>query len=155
MIVMEHAVRMAAFGGVAAGGFGVLFNLGRVSLVWCMICGALALGVRTLGLDVGWSLEGASLVASAVVTTLCVGVLRRTLGIAGTAVAVAGCIPMVPGAFFAQALLGMFALTSPAMGHPEAVVTTLAIAAVRVMFTLGAIGAGISIPATLLRVRDF
>jgi uncharacterized membrane protein YjjB (DUF3815 family) len=145
----------AAFGAVAAAGFGVLFNFSRTSLLWCAVSGATALAIRTACLDAGWTLEGASLAAAAFVTTCSVGVLRRQLGTSGTPVAVAGCIPMVPGAFLAQALLGMFDLTS---AHPvdlEGTLVTSVVSALRVMFTLGAIGAGISVPVHLLRGRDF
>jgi uncharacterized membrane protein YjjB (DUF3815 family) len=51
-------------GGLAAAGFGVLFNVGLPALPWCGASGALALLVRTLGLRAGWDLEAASLAAS-------------------------------------------------------------------------------------------
>ena len=81
-------------------------------------------------------------------------VLRRPLGPRGSAVALAGCIPMVPGAFLGQAILGMLAVTTP---HPEnaAVILTAIEYLLRVFFTLAAIGAGLAIPAHLLKHRDF
>jgi uncharacterized membrane protein YjjB (DUF3815 family) len=141
------------FGALAAAGFGVLFNFGLRSLLWCAAAGALALGVRTLGLDAHWSLEAASFVA-AVVASCASNMLRRPLGPRGNAVALAGCIPMVPGAFFSQALLGMLAVTTP---HPENAALILASTEylLRVFFTLAAIGAGLAIPAHLLRNPDF
>jgi uncharacterized membrane protein YjjB (DUF3815 family) len=150
---LPHLLHQAFFGAVAAAGFGVLFNFGLRSLSWCAAAGALALAVRTLGLDAHWSLEGASFVAA--VAASCFSVLLRSpLGPRGNAVALAGCIPMVPGAFFGQAILGMLAVTTP---HPEnAVVILTAIEyLLRVFFTLAAIGAGLAIPAHLLRNPDF
>lgn len=152
--LLPHLLHQALFGAFAAAGFGVLFNFGFRALPWCAGAGALALAVRTLGQDMAWSLEGASF-AAAIVTSCAVSILRRQLGPACNAVALAGCIPMVPGAFFGQALLGFFALTAP---NPDDAVVTAIMAVehiLRVVFTLGAIGAGLAIPAQLLRNQDF
>jgi uncharacterized membrane protein YjjB (DUF3815 family) len=151
---MLHLLHQAAFGAVAAAGFGVLFNIGPRRLPWCMAAGALALGVRTLGQQAGWSLEAASF-AAAVADSVAVWLLRRRLGAASNAVALAGCIPMVPGAFMSQAIIGLFAVTAP---HPENETATIVMAMeymLRVIFTLGAIGAGLAIPTHLLKNRDF
>jgi uncharacterized membrane protein YjjB (DUF3815 family) len=145
----------ALFGGIAAAGFGVLFNFRPWTLAWCFASGALALAVRSLGRDAGWSLEAASFVAAFLVTVAATGLLRRILGTYGSAVAVAGCIPMVPGAFFAQALLGLFAMTDPhAAANPAGALNTVAYL-LQVVFTLGGIGAGIAIPLHILRHREF
>jgi uncharacterized membrane protein YjjB (DUF3815 family) len=149
-----HLLHQALFGAIAAAGFGVLFNFGPGSLGWCCASGALALAVRTLGLSAGWSLEAASFAAAAMVTSCAAGLPRRVLGTRAGAVAVAGCIPMVPGAFFAQALLGLFALTSPLGSPPEATVVATVVSTLRVVFTLAGIGAGIAVPLQLLRHRE-
>jgi uncharacterized membrane protein YjjB (DUF3815 family) len=148
-----HLLHQTLFGAVAAAGFGVLFNFGLRSLFWCAGAGALALAVRTLGQDGAWSLEAASFVA-AVATGCAIRLLRGYLGLTGNAVALVGCIPMVPGAFFGQAILGMLAVTTP---HPEnaAVILTAMEYLLRVFFTLAAIGAGLAIPAQLLKNQDF
>ncbi|MBP0651519.1 threonine/serine exporter family protein, partial [Mycobacterium tuberculosis] len=56
---LPRLAHQAAFGAVAAVGFGVLFNFGWRRLVWCAAAGALALGVRTYCQDLRWSLEAA------------------------------------------------------------------------------------------------
>jgi uncharacterized membrane protein YjjB (DUF3815 family) len=148
-----HLLHQAFFGALAAAGFGVLFNFGLRSLAWCAAAGAVALAVRTLGTDAHWSLESASFVAAAAASVFSI-VLKAPLGSRGNAVALAGCIPMVPGAFFGQAILGMLAVTTP---HPEnaAVIVTASEYLLRVFFTLAAIGAGLAIPAHLLKNPDF
>jgi len=70
-------------------------------------------------------------------------------------VAVTGCIPLVPGAFFAQALLGLFALTDPHASPDPAVTLTTVSYLLRAVFTLGGIGAGIAIPLHIVRPREF
>ena len=149
-----HLLHQAFFGAVAAAGFGVLFNFGLRSLVWCGVAGALALAVRTLGQDAGWSLEAASFTA-AVAAGCAVRLLREPLGAAGNAMALAGCIPMVPGAFFGQALLGLFAVTAPHAVNADTTILMALEYMLRVIFTLAAIGAGLAIPAHLLRTREF
>ncbi|PTV95467.1 uncharacterized membrane protein YjjB (DUF3815 family) [Rhodobacter aestuarii] len=152
--LIPHLLHQALFGALAAAGFGVLFNFGVRALPWCAAAGALALAVRTFGQDLAWSLEGATF-AAAIVTSFTVSFLHRQLGPACNAVALAGCIPMVPGAFLGQALLGLFALTAPNVAEPHVLLTDAAVSMIRVIFTLGAIGAGLAIPAQLLRNQDF
>lgn len=154
LAAVPHVAHQAAFGGLAAVGFGVLFNFGWRRLLWCMAAGALALTVRTICQDAGWSLEAASFAAAAVTSCATIA-LKGSIGVAGQAVALAGCIPMVPGAFFGQALLGFLDLTAPAPDDPVMIATQSLAAMLRVIFTLGAIGAGLSIPPHLLRSRDF
>ncbi|MBS1164099.1 MAG: putative rane protein [Proteobacteria bacterium] len=152
--LLPHLLHQALFGALAAAGFGVLFNFGFRALPWCAAAGALALAVRTVGQDLAWSLEGASF-AAAIVTSCSVSMLRKQLGPACNAVALAGCIPMVPGAFFGQALLGFLSVTAPNLVDAEATLILAVQSLLRVIFTLGAIGAGLLIPAHLLRNQDF
>jgi len=145
-----HLLNQALFGAVAASGFGVLFNFGWRDLRWCAASGALALTARTIAQDAGWSLEAATFAAAAAVG--CGGrLLRAHLGIANNALAVAGCIPMVPGFFAAQAIFGLFALTAPHPDNPSKLAVTTMEFALRVIFTAGAIGAGLSIVTHISR----
>jgi uncharacterized membrane protein YjjB (DUF3815 family) len=146
-----HLMHQALFGAVAAWGFGVLFNFGWRDLFWCAASGALALATRTLGQEAGWNLETASFVAAAAVG-VCERLLRARLGIASNALAVAGCIPMVPGSFAAQAIFGLFTLTAPQPGNAAVMVSTMEYM-LRVAFTIGAIGAGLSITTHIFEAR--
>ena len=140
-------------GASAAAGFGVLFNIGFRSLPWCAASGALALAVRTGCLDgLHWNLEAASF-AAALTVGAAVQVLRARTDISQNALDVVGCIPMVPGSFAAKAILGMFALTSTSTVDASETLITAVQFALRVTFTIGAIGTGLAIPTLLLRVR--
>jgi uncharacterized membrane protein YjjB (DUF3815 family) len=152
--LLLQVAHQAAFGAIAAVGFGVLFNLGGRGLIWSCGMGALALAVRTVALSSGWSLEAATFVAAlATATVVSISLYRR--GSAADAIALVGCIPMVPGAFFGKALLGFFALTGPAAANPEVLMVSSSEAMLRVIFTLGAIGAGLAIPSHMTRHRGF
>lgn len=141
-----------ACGAIAAGGFGVLFNIGLRSLHWCAAAGALALAVRTICLESGWSLEGASF-AAALTVGFAVQALRAKTGISQGVLSVTGCIPMVPGSFAAKAILGLFAVAQQTTGDAGAILLTAVQFSLRVVFTIGAIGTGLAIPSLLMRVR--
>jgi uncharacterized membrane protein YjjB (DUF3815 family) len=151
MIAVAH---QGAFGALAAWGFGVLFNFDWRSLIWCSALGALALAVRTFALAGGWSLEAASFTASLAAGAV-VALTSRRRGEGADMIGLAGCIPMVPGAFFGKAILGLFAVTAPAPLHAEETAILAIVAMTRVILTLGAIGAGLAIPSQMSRHRGF
>jgi uncharacterized membrane protein YjjB (DUF3815 family) len=140
------------FGSIAAMGFGVLFNMSRKHLLWCGIAGGVALAVRTVGLQVGGSLEAASFAAALAVGSI-VQMFQERIGVSRNTLDVAGCIPMVPGGFAAKAILGLFALTAPSPVEPDKTLILSVEYFLRVTFTIGAIGTGLAIPSLLLRVR--
>ena len=139
-------------GAVAAAGFAVLFNVSARLLPWCAAFGALALAVRTGCQNSGWALEGASF-AAALVAGGAVQLLRLARpDISQSALAVVGCIPMIPGSFAAKAILGLYALTTGTATDAQAIITAIQYS-LRVIFIIGAIGTGLAIPSLLLRVR--
>lgn len=157
-LVTGHGLlAMTFFGAMAAIGFGVLFNFGWMTLLWVGLGGGLALAVRTIGMDLGWSLEAASLLAAAAVALFVEGVERSWGGLrgAGTALAVAGCIPMIPGNAAAHSIIGLLELTAQNPADPMGTLVTTTSAFLRVVFTIGAIGAGVTIVRSLIGGRDY
>lgn len=148
-----HLLHQAFFGAIAAAGFGILFNFGWCDLPWCAVSGAIALATRTLGQSAGWSQEAASFVAAGLVGGAA-RLLRARLGITGNTLAVAGCIPMVPGSFVAQAFFGLYALTAANPVHPDTTALVALEFMLRAMFTVVAIGAGLSIATHVLNGHD-
>jgi uncharacterized membrane protein YjjB (DUF3815 family) len=147
-----HLLHDTVCGALAAAGFGVLFDIGFSTLPWCAASGALALAVRTVVLSGGWSIEAASLVA-ALVVGLALQLLPSRMADARDALHVVGCIPMVPGGFATKAILGLFAITAQNYTATNETLITAIDNALRVMFTLGALGTGLAIPTLLLRGR--
>lgn len=141
-----HVLHQAFFGGLAAAGFGVLFNTPPRILGLCFASGAFALAVRTL--MQGWFDFGLPL-ASFIAALSLASVDRawqRAQSPQGSVLAVVGCIAMVPGSLAAKALLGLFALVH---AKPENSVIPLVATAENVIivtFTLVAIGIGLIIP---------
>jgi len=142
----------AICGGLAAAGFGVLFNVSFRGLPWCAASGALALAVRTIALGEGLKLEAASFIA-ALAVGIVVQLLPSGIGVSANALHVAGCIPMIPGGFATKAILGLFAITTQGSMVPNETLITALENSLRVMFTVGALGTGLAIPVFLLRPR--
>lgn len=139
-------------GAIAAAGFGVLFNIGFRSLCWCAAIGALALAVRTLCLDGGLNLEGASF-SAALAVGFALQFLHSRTGIAQEVSSVTACIPLVPGSFATKAILGLIAVSHQSTDDAGATLISATQFSLRVVFTIGAIGTGLAIPALLMRVR--
>jgi uncharacterized membrane protein YjjP (DUF1212 family) len=150
---LPYVLHQTFFGGLAAVGFGVLFNIGRRALLWCAVGGAIALAIRTAGLNLGWTLEGASFAAALAVGSG-VQVFQERIGVSRNTLAVAGCIPMIPGSSAAKAILGLIALTATTVQNPDQTLMLSVQSTVRVLFTVGAMGTGLAIPSMLLRVRQ-
>jgi uncharacterized membrane protein YjjB (DUF3815 family) len=149
---LPHLLHHAVCGGLAAAGFGVLFNVSFRALPWCAASGALALAVRTVALGLGWRMEAASF-AAALAVGAAAELLQSRIGVSRNALAAVGCIPMIPGAFAAHAILGLFAVTAQQAGAANETLLTALDNALRATFTIGALGTGLAIPTLLLRVR--
>jgi len=147
-----HLLEQSICGGLAAAGFGVLFNIRFREIPWCAAGGALALGLRTAVVDKGESLEAASFVA-ALALGIAVQLLPARIGLSRTVLHVVGCIPMVPGAFAAKAILGLFAITVAHATETNEMVIAALSNSLHVVLTMGALGTGVAIPTLLLRMR--
>jgi len=149
---LPYLLHQTLFGALAAIGFGVLFNMHSRALLWCGAAGALALAVRTTGLSLGWTLEGASF-AAALAAGSGARLLHARLSFSRNTLGAAGCIPMIPGGFAAKAILGLIALTRTAVQNPDQTLILSVQHGLRVVFTIAAMGTGLAIPSMLLRVR--
>jgi uncharacterized membrane protein YjjB (DUF3815 family) len=146
--VLHHT----ACGGLAAAGFGVLFNVGLRTVTWCAVSGALAVAVRTVALQSGGSLVAASF-AAALAVGAAAQMLQSRIGVSSNALAVVGCIPMIPGAVAARAILGLFAVAAQAPAASGDAVFEALENGLSVAFTIGALGTGVAIPTLLMRAR--
>jgi uncharacterized membrane protein YjjB (DUF3815 family) len=80
--------------------------------------------------------------------------LHARLGLDTNDLAAAGCIPMVPGLFAAEGILGWYALTVPHPDSPAATAATALEFTLRFIFTIGAIATALSITTHILPNRD-
>ena len=138
----------AFFGGIAAAGFGVLFNCPPRILGLCFGSGALALAVRTFAQGHGMSLPAASFIA-ALALAIVDSTWQRAQSPRGSVIAVVGCIAMVPGSLAAKALMGFIAIVSMKQGIDDTLLSTTLVNLLMTTFTLIAIGVGLCVPVLL------
>ena len=148
-----HFLHQAFFGGMAAAGFGVLFNCPPRSLWLGFTFGALALAVRTAGQEFG----GLGLPAASFIAALILAVLNRILeqpdSPRGSVLAVIGCIPMIPGSLAAKGLMNLFDLMRATPGEGFVPTTAAVENLMLVGFTLVAIGTALAIPPLMFPVK--
>jgi uncharacterized membrane protein YjjB (DUF3815 family) len=146
-------LHQAFFGGIAAAGFGILFNAPPRILGLCFASGAFALAVRTTIQGYGASLPVASFAAALALATMD-RTWQRTQSPQGSVLAVVGCIAMIPGGLAAKGLLGLFELIH---ATPESSVIPFVATLENMLivtFTLVAIGIGLIIPTLVYPSRS-
>jgi uncharacterized membrane protein YjjB (DUF3815 family) len=147
-----HLLHQALFGGIAAAGFGILFNSPPRMIVQFFASGALALAIRTAGQATALSLPEASFLAA-----LIIAAVERSLhyfqSTRGSVLAVAGCIPMIPGSIAANGLKNLLALLSANPGDEVLAATNGMKNLLTVAFTLTAIGTALAIPRLLAPIK--
>ena len=142
----------AFWSGVAAVGFAVLFNVPRRTLTGCFLCGAMGHAVRTLLMQTGGSIEGATLAGALTVGSLAFWMARH--GRAPKAVySISGAIPLVPGSFAYRAMIGLITVTTADPASSGTLLTAATINGIRTALILGAIAVGIAAPNLLFERR--
>ena len=140
-----HIIHQAIFGGIASGGFGILFNCPPRIIMHCIGSGAMALAIRT-----GCQSANLNLPESAFFAALAVATAERLLQpfqeTRGSIIALVGAIPMVPGSMAAKGLTNLFALLQARPGEEIAAATNGMRNLLEVTLTLAAIGTALAIP---------
>lgn len=143
-----HLFHQAFFGGIAAGGFGILFNCPPRMIWQCFASGAMALAVRTACQAANMNLAEASFAAALLVATV-ERVLQEFESSRGSILSLVGCIPMVPGSIATKGLMDLYAMLR---AHPSEEILVVADGMrnlFEVTFTLAAIGTALAIPRLL------
>ncbi len=141
-----HILHQTLFGGVAAVGFAVLFNVRPSMLPLCFVSGMLALAIRTTAQESHFTLPVASFFA-------CLGVAivdnftRDVRAPRGSVLAVVGAIPMVPGGVAAKVLIGVFAVLRAGPPLRAEDLTANWQNLMTLIFTLGAMGTALALPS--------
>ena len=140
-----HLFHQAFFGGIAAAGFGILFNCPPRMIFECFGSGAVALAVRTVGQAADLNLGEASFFAALVVATL-ERVLQQFQSSRGSILSLVGVIPMVPGSIAAKGLMNLLALVRAQPSDEVLAATNGMRNLLEVTYTLAAIGTALAIP---------
>jgi uncharacterized membrane protein YjjB (DUF3815 family) len=141
----------AIWSAVAALGFALLFNVPRRALLGCVITGAVGHAVRTFIVQqFGLSAEAGTLAGATVVGFLS-KYFAESLAIPSLIFAVCGAIPMVPGVFAYNTMIGVLKLAGADAASGQTILVEAIINAVRTALILGAIAAGIALPTLLFQ----
>jgi uncharacterized membrane protein YjjB (DUF3815 family) len=140
-----HLFHQAFFGGIAAAGFGILFNCPPQMVLQCFCSGAVALAARTAGQAADLNLAEASFFAALLVATA-ERLLQQFQSSHGSIISLVGCIPMVPGSIAAKGLMNLFALLRARPSEEILAATNGMRNLLEVTFTLAAIGTALAIP---------
>lgn len=136
--------------GIAALGFAILFNVPKRLLIGCFVSGALGHVIRTILVNLGASIEFGTLMGAAAVGFLSVYLAQR-YRVPAFSFTVTGAIPLVPGAFAYQTIIGLLNATSAATGQSVDLLAAASINGVRTALILSAIAFGIAAPTLLFR----
>jgi uncharacterized membrane protein YjjB (DUF3815 family) len=141
-------VQDAFWSALATLGFAILFNAPRKALPYCMLAGALGHAARALLIHFGISIIPATLVGATLVgffARFCALRLKMPSMIFG----VCGAIPMVPGVFAFQTMLGILRIAILPTDAASDLLVGAAVNGIKTGLILGALAAGIVMPALL------
>jgi uncharacterized membrane protein YjjB (DUF3815 family) len=141
-------IRDGFWSAIATIGFAVLFNVPSKQLTWCTITGATGRGVRKLLMEMGLSIQFGTLVGATIVGFMSHFLAQRRK-IPSTTFSIPGVIPMVPGFFAYQTMIGLLEIANANADSRVDVLTGATINAVKTAMILGGIAVGIAAPKLL------
>lgn len=144
--IILRVLEDALWSGVAAAGFGMLFNVPRRWLWICMLLGAAGHGTRRLLEIGGLSIEIGTFVGALIVGFAGYFVARR-LRAPQTIFTITGAIPLVPGVFAFRTMIGLLQVTTAAPEAVQALLAEASVNAIRTAVILAAIAIGIAFPS--------
>ena len=142
-------IRDGLWSGVAALGFAMLFNVPVRALYACAMGGAIAHLVRTLMSEWGMPIEAATL-AGATVAGFLGEVFARRWHAPAPVFTVPALIPMVPGVFAYNTMIGILQLTSAGATEGGPLLVETAINGSKTLLIVLALAAGIAAPKLLV-----
>jgi uncharacterized membrane protein YjjB (DUF3815 family) len=148
--MLNISIADLVWSGLAALGFAILFNVPKRLLPGCFLCGALGHMLRTLLASTGVSVEFSTLMGAAAIGFISVYLSNRT-GVPASIFAITGAIPLVPGVFAYQTIVGLLSATAAVSDQSTDLLVAAIINGVRTGIILGAIAFGIAAPMLLFR----
>ncbi|HVU13347.1 MAG TPA: threonine/serine exporter family protein [Phototrophicaceae bacterium] len=148
--LVKLVVSDALWSGVAALGFAVLFNVPKRLLLGCFLSGAVGHTLRTLCVNSGASVEVGTLIGAGGVGFFGVYLSNR-FDVPAFIFTVTGAIPMVPGVFAYQTVIGLLQATSATGSQTVDFLSTAGLNGVRTALILCSLAFGIAAPTLLLR----
>lgn len=148
--LLSTSIRDLVWSGLAALGFAILFNVPKRLLLGCFLCGAVGHTLRSVLVNSGASVEFSTLVGAVAVGFISVYLSDR-YSVPASIFTVTGAIPLVPGVFAYQTIVGLLNATSAAGDQSVDLLAAAGINGVRTTLILGVIAFGIAAPMLLFR----
>jgi uncharacterized membrane protein YjjB (DUF3815 family) len=143
-------IQDALWSGIAALGFAVLFNTPGRLLVGCFAAGAAGHTLRAVLVSLGVPIEAGTLAGATLVGFVSVYLADR-YRVPVSSFSVTGAIPLVPGVFAYQTMIGLLNATSATGSQSAELFVAAGISGVRTALILSAIAFGIAAPTLLFR----
>jgi uncharacterized membrane protein YjjB (DUF3815 family) len=140
----------AFWSAVAATGFAMLFNVPVRTLPACALAGAVGHALRSALIGLGVTLEAATLVAATLIGVLGVFFARRWHA-PSSIFTVSGAIPLVPGTFAFQTMIGVIRLAVFDPADSAAALVAIGANGIRTGLILAAIAVGIAAPGLFIQ----
>ncbi len=147
--LLSHVLQEMFWGMTATIGFAILFNVPRRALLTCLLLAAVGRGTRALCMETG----GVSIVPATLVAATIIGFLSRAyalrLQMPSTIFGITAAIPLVPGKFAFETMLGVLQVASLPADTVSALLVTTAVNGVKTGLILGALAVGIVAPSLI------
>lgn len=142
-----------ALAGLAASGFGAVYNAPWRVLWVSILCGMVGHGIRYVGLDAGLGIAIATLLGCipiGVIGSIAADHLRLPF----SAVAFAGAVTMMPGLFIYQSIAGAMRLASTSTAADSALAATTLALSFKAAFVVGSLAVGLLMGAAAVRLMS-
>lgn len=142
-LILKHILD-ALFAAIPAIGFAMVFNVPRHTLIYCGLGGAIGYTVRALLMDINFSMELSTFIASTIVGIVALYWSRKFL-IPRPVYTVASIIPLLPGTFAFTAMIALMDMNSH--GVTQELIIQFMENGLKAIWILGAIGFGLALPS--------
>lgn len=134
----------STFASIASTGFAMVFNVPKDTLKFCALGGAITYATRLILLDIGFSIELSTFIASTIIGIIALYWSRKYL-IPRPVYTVASIIPMIPGTYAFTAMIALIDMNSH--GVTQELINMAVENSLKAMFILGAISFGLVLPS--------
>lgn len=137
----------AFFAAIPAVGFAMVFNVPRRFLKYCAFAGAIGHSFRRCLLYFDFPIEWSTFAAAALIGVITIAFAKRHLA-PPLLYAVAAIIPMIPGSYAFNTVIGLVQLSTQTDISPE-LLSSVVSNGLKTVFILGALSVGLALPSLL------
>lgn len=142
-IIVQYILN-AIFSAIPAVGFAMVFNVPRSTLIYCAMGGAIAYSSRYFLMDLDFSIELATFIASTIVGLVAL-YWSRKFTIPRPTYTIASIIPLLPGTYAFTAIINLIEMNT--RGVTPELIAMFIDNSLKSTIILGAIGFGLALPS--------